>query len=92
MTLSRVPRLFFVILFIVFLSHTLLAYYFHWDAYLYKRLQDTLVIAIGTTVWVVSAKKLLSEIYYIPYLIALALSTIIVATHILRMINGGLLC
>jgi hypothetical protein len=34
----------------------------------------------------------LSEERFLPHLLALALATIILATHILRMINGGLLC
>ncbi|MEI6597324.1 MAG: hypothetical protein WCL13_03940 [bacterium] len=92
MILPKPPRLFFIIISLVFFTHTLLAYFFNWDAYFYKRLQDALVIAIGTAVWTFSAIKILREEIYLPYLLGLAFSTIIVTTHILRAINGGLLC
>ena len=69
-----------------------MAYFFHWDAYSYKRTQDILVIIIGVTAWILSANYILIEKINFFYFSALILSTIIVAMHILRAINGDLLC
>lgn len=89
---SREQRYIFIIFFLVFAFATLLAYFFHWDAYLYKRVQDTLVIIIGVCTWIWITKVSLREELRFPEILALAVTTIIVTMHILRAINGDLLC
>jgi hypothetical protein len=85
-------RIFFVIFFLAFTCSTVLAHFLHWDVFLYKRTQDTLVVIIGSTAWVLCARKMLREESYMPYLIGAALSTVIVTMHVLRAIYGDLLC
>jgi hypothetical protein len=85
-------RLLFVIFFLCFAAATILAYVLHWDAFLYKRVQDTLVILIGTTGWILCARKILRGKSAKAYYLAMILLTIIVTMHVLRAIHGDLLC
>ncbi len=92
MIFPRPPKIFFITLFLVFFIHTVFAYYFNWDFYLYKRMQDILVITIGITVWVLTLRKILEKKNEIVYFVALSALTIIITIHVLRALNGGLLC
>jgi len=85
-------RYLLVIFFLAFAGATFLAYFLRWDAFLYKRIQDTLVIVIGGTGWIWCTRSILRGEYLPANYLAVVLLTIIITMHILRAINGDLLC
>lgn len=87
----RLP-LFLSLYIFVFCAATLMAYYLHWDAFTYKRTQDTLVIIIGTVGWILSARNILMRGFSFPNTLALIVFTVITTMHVLRAMHGDLLC
>jgi len=92
MTLLHHQRILLLLYILVFSCATVLAYFLHWDTYLYKRTQDTLVIIIGIFGWGLSARSILQGGFSFPNTLALIVFTIITTMHILRAIHGDLIC
>ena len=92
MAFSRRVLILAIVCFLVFFGTTVFAHLLQWDTASFKRLEDMLVIIIGSSGWVLTARIILRNGLSFSSVLGVAVFSIIITMHVLRALHGALIC